>query len=391
MIKRLFSAIANFAKRRPSLFIVIVLVLIVGFFFVTYEALHLTSTPKFCGICHQDAASGPGGEYHTWEKNVHAAANVTCIDCHGKPGFFGYMRAKMGGLYDLYAQIVLSPEEKKEVLTKGATDIDYAGELVPNNWCLFCHSDEVNKTTRENTFMSFLGVKMRNMDKVVNPEFRQKNGLPDLFTEPTFGVDPNHTTHVKDLGLSCMNCHLNVAHGNEFYNKTKMDTCFTCHDAERDKKEGLKMPENDDCAACHQLVVKEQEGAFLEDKGIEAMEWYMPSLTGECSSCHIDAETPPTPQNCVDCHEESYGEMMVDFQTSFTEQKDALTPVWQELYRLQGIMTDEERAKFHQLNYFYNLIDMDGSKGIHNTDLMSSVFEKANELAEDLKDSLAQR
>lgn len=391
MIKKCCRSICSFAKRRPSLFVVIVLAIIVLLFYAAYEALHLTSSPKFCAVCHEDAPSGPGGEYYTWEKNVHAYVDVACLDCHGKPGIAGYMRAKIGGIYDVYSQLLHSQENKMKILTEGATNEEYAARLVPSEWCLFCHSDEVNKTTREKTFMSFLGIKMRNMDKVVNPQFRERYGLPDIFTGPVTGADPNHTTHVKELGLSCASCHMGVAHGGEFHNRTKMETCFTCHDEKRPEKEGQKMPENEDCASCHQTVLKVQEGAFLEDKGIEATPWLMPSITGECSSCHADAATPPAPQVCVDCHDESYAEMMGDFQADFTERKNALTPVWMELFKSIKKMNDEEMAEFNRLNYFYTLIDMDGSKGIHNTDLMNGIFEKADEIARKLQESMAKK
>ena len=393
MIKKCCLSVYSFAKRRPSLFIVMVLAVIVLLFYVTYEALHLTSSPKFCAICHEDAPSGPGGEYYTWEKNIHAYVDVTCIDCHGKPGLVGYMKAKMGGLYDAYSQILHSKENKMKILTEGATSKEYAAKLVPNEWCLFCHSDEVNKTTRENTMMSFLGIKMRNLDKVVNPQFREKNGLPDIFNGKVAGVDPNHTTHVKQLGLSCVSCHMGVAHGGELHNKTKMETCFTCHDAERPKKEAQKMPENESCSSCHQTEVKVQEGTFLKEKGIEETPWIMPSLVGECASCHTDAVTPPTPQQCIDCHEgeESYGEMLKDFQTDFKGRKDALAPIWMQLFKSTHKMSNEERVKFNEFNYFWNLIETDGSKGVHNSDLMNAIFDKAEGLAKELQGSIAKK
>ena len=112
--KKWLLKVKEFAKRKPSLFIAIIVGIILVLLLVTYEALHLTSTPEFCGKCHVDTETGAGAEYHTWKKNVHAAANVGCIDCHGKPGFFGYMRAKMGGMYDLYSEIVHSKENKRK-------------------------------------------------------------------------------------------------------------------------------------------------------------------------------------------------------------------------------------------------------------------------------------
>lgn len=387
-MKKLCAKIGGFARRRPSLFVVSLIALVCIVFFGSLEVLHLTSTSKFCGLCHVDEPKGPGGEYYTWEKNVHSYLEVGCIDCHGTPGALGYMKAKMGGLKDLYGEVVYSREHKMEILTKGAIDIDYAAKLVPNKTCLFCHSDEVNKQVREDTIMSILGIKMRMIDKVVNPEFRELNGLPDLFTGKTEGVDPNHSLHVKELKLSCANCHLGVAHGDEFNNLSKMQTCFDCHDLERPKLEKPRMPANDSCVSCHTLPLEEQEGKFLEAKGIPATPWMMPSITGACESCHMDATTLPTAQSCIDCHDESYGEMYTSFRADFQEQKDKITPDWMMLYKNVEKMTDAQRAQFNQLNYFMTLINQDRSKGIHNTELMNLVFEKANGLVVEIKTSM---
>lgn len=386
-MKKLCGKISNFAKTRPSLFVVCIIALVCILFFGTLEALHATSTSKFCGMCHKDEPSGPGGEYYTWEKNVHAYVNVGCIDCHGAPGLIGYMKAKMGGLKDLYGEIVYSQEHKMEILTKGAIDIDYAAKLIPNNTCLFCHSDEVNKQVREDTVMSIMGIKMRMIDKVVNPAFRELNGLPDLYTGKIVGVDPNHALHVKELNLSCANCHMGVAHGNEFNNLSKMQTCFDCHDLERPKLEKPRMPINEDCVKCHQLPLEEQEGKFLESKGIPETPWLMPSITGACESCHVDATTLPTSASCLPCHndDKAYAEMYDSFRSDFRAQKEKITPLWMDLYKNVEKMTDAERMKFNEMNYFMNLINLDKSEGIHNTDLMNQVFEKATAIGEELK------
>ena len=391
MIKKLFRKIVDFAKRRPSAFIVIVIAIVFCLLLITYEALHLTSTPAFCSICHKDAESGPGGEYYTWKKNIHAYVNVGCIDCHGKPGLFGYIRAKMGGMYDLYSEIFHSRAHKLELLTKGATDQAYAIKLVPNEWCSFCHSDEVNKQVRSDTIMSFLGLKMRYLDKVVNPKFREKYGLPDVFNGPITGVDPNHKKHVNELGLSCLNCHSGVAHSGDFITLTKMSTCFKCHDEKRAAKEGQTMPDNDDCVKCHKLSLDIQKGEFLEDKGIKKTPWNMPSITGECSSCHEDANTPPTAQSCVNCHDESYTDIYMKTRSDFEVKKINLKNQWLELFKYINKMNSKQTAQFNELSYYYKLIFLDRSEGIHNKDLMNKIFEKADGLLKELQAGLIKK
>ena len=68
--KRLFLNIKAYAKRKPSAFIAIIIGIVFVLLFITYEALHLTSTPQFCGMCHVETETGAGAEYHTWKKNI---------------------------------------------------------------------------------------------------------------------------------------------------------------------------------------------------------------------------------------------------------------------------------------------------------------------------------
>lgn len=394
-ISRFISNTANFAKTKPSLFAVIVIAVIFGMLFITYEALHLTSTPTFCGTCHKEAPTGPGAEFYTWEKNVHAFAGIGCIDCHGAPGLIGYGKAKMGGLYDLYGEIFHSKEAKMEILTKGATDLEYAKKLVPNDWCLVCHSDADNERIRKDNIMSFLGVEMRLVDGVVNPEFRKSHGLPDIMTDEMPTISLSHENHVVSLGLSCLSCHQGVAHEGNFSNKTKMETCFTCHDQERAKNPDIAAPLNDDCASCHSLAVAQQDGTLLESKGVEKT---IPSMMqdlgiyGECSSCH-NTENPsvlPTREICgTACHgEETYVDIYDEIRADFDAKKKPLDELNIKFYQARNKMNAEQLASFHEFKYYYKIISNDASKGIHNDELANIVFAKADEIANKLAESL---
>ena len=61
--KRLCLNIKAYAKRKPSTFIAIIVGIVFVLLLVTYEALHLTSTPEFCGMCHVETETGAGAEY----------------------------------------------------------------------------------------------------------------------------------------------------------------------------------------------------------------------------------------------------------------------------------------------------------------------------------------
>ncbi|MGC9141017.1 MAG: NapC/NirT family cytochrome c [Caldimicrobium sp.] len=71
---------------------------LVGFVYLNIEVLHFTSNPQFCAKCHPRNEPGPLGEVFTWGKNIHSQNNLACLDCHGRPGYFYYMKAKLKGL-----------------------------------------------------------------------------------------------------------------------------------------------------------------------------------------------------------------------------------------------------------------------------------------------------
>ncbi len=393
--KRLFLNIKSFAKRKPSTFIAIIIGIVFVLLIVTYEALHLTSTPEFCGMCHVETETGAGAEYHTWKANVHATANVGCIDCHGKPGFFGYMRAKIGGMYDLFSEFAHSKENKMAILTEGATSKEYAAKLVPNDWCLICHSDDENKRIRDNTFMSFFGVKMRKVDGVKNPEFREMNGLKDIFNDEMPNISFSHDNHVNTLGLSCMDCHKGVAHGGEFKNKIKMEDCFACHDAEREKNPDTIAPANEDCATCHTTVVAMHEGTLLLEEGEEPTPPSMMVDMGvygaeNCSSCHMEgAFDKPTVATCgTTCHEEDYGFMYDDIRAEFDSIKAPLDTLYTQLYAVVNKMTKEQKVKFNEFKNYYEILTDDNSKGIHNDSIYRKAAEKAEVIGNELASSL---
>jgi len=376
MLGNLFGKIREFIKKDPVVFVLVIIFLVVGFTFANIEILHITSESKFCGSCHPEEKFGPLGEYYTWSKNIHSTADVECIDCHGKPGFVGYMEAKIGGLKDLYGEFFKSYEHKVEILTKGATDKKYAAELLPNETCLHCHSDSVNAENRKNNLMS-VGVNFRKIDNVVNPRFRESFGKPDILAEKvSVGVEPNHAKHILEVGLNCVDCHLGVAHGGELHNLPKMETCFTCHYTERAKNKNISAPKNEECEKCHTMQKGIQQGTYVE--GVEETPWYMADLN--CSDCHSDAFSRPNSDKCVSCHDESYASVMFDIQRNYLEKLANVQKVRDNLFAERLEMPEGKRKLFNEANRLVRLLEIDGSKGVHNPEYFDIIFEKAHEL-----------
>ncbi len=386
-IKKLLSSIASFAKKRPSLFIIFVMIGFFVFLYGSYGVLHATSTAKFCGMCHVMEETGAGAEYNTWKGTMHAEVDVSCIDCHGDPGFFGYMEAKILGLKDVYGEITTTREEKIAFLNKPIDNLSYAINLMPSDRCAYCHTTEVNQEIRDTTIMSFFGFHMRSMDKIENPEYLNKMGMIDIYSdEQGIGINPQHETHMKVVDLSCLNCHSKISHPDEPGEilSIKMEDCFTCHDQERDKAEFTKMPANADCASCHTDVVALQEGTSASKLGIDNQTWLMPSIT--CDSCHYEAREAPTVQGCVDCHDDSYAELYSSFRDDYSAKMVELNAAAVSLLSLKEDMNEEQQIEYRRFVLLTKIAKgSDRSKSIHNTYYLYDIIDNALIIAIDIE------
>lgn len=96
---------------------------LVAFVILTVGTLEVTSTPEFCGSCHEVEPSMIG-----WETSAHA--DVSCMKCHAGDGVLGYLATKIGGLREVYVHVTEKPE-----------NADLVGEVDVEK-CLTCHEDE---------------------------------------------------------------------------------------------------------------------------------------------------------------------------------------------------------------------------------------------------------
>lgn len=97
----------------------LVLIVAAGFGVWTY-----TSTPGFCGSCHEITPSATG-----WATSAHAQ-EAECMDCHADAGLPGEFVAHIGGVQEAYVHVTQGPEES-----------DIRG-FVPAERCLACHEKD---------------------------------------------------------------------------------------------------------------------------------------------------------------------------------------------------------------------------------------------------------
>ena len=87
-------------RRRFGIFLVVSL----GFFLISaigsYQTYHVTKSVQFCGQACHDVMQP---QYVAYQNSPHA--RVGCTECHVAPGAAGFVKAKVGGLHQVYTAI----------------------------------------------------------------------------------------------------------------------------------------------------------------------------------------------------------------------------------------------------------------------------------------------
>ncbi|WP_303851034.1 cytochrome c3 family protein [Seleniivibrio woodruffii] len=369
----MWQKLKEFSRKDPLIFTLILAVIIAVGGYGSLQMMHATSKPEFCKTCHPKEAVEVRGEYYSFRKGIHSEAGVGCLDCHGAPGIQGYLDAHVvAGMRSLYHEIFTSEEDVIKHLTEFGTDPKAAAHAASLDSCVFCHSDDFNRKIRRNTMIKVLG-EFRPIDDVVNPEYREKFGRPDIMKEGPIGVNPDHLKHYK-AGVTCFDCHLGIGHAGVKNHKPKMETCFKCHDENRNV---AKVPANDNCAVCHTMQKGVQQGTY--SKSVKGDAWYMADL--QCSDCHDDAFSKPTPEKCASCHDASYSDIMKETQSAYM-QKLAKAQSTRDKYAGQRRgMPAAKLALFNEMKNILRILENDGSKGVHNPEYFDMMFDKVAELA----------
>ena len=368
------KSIFDWCKRHIVLFTIIAVVFVVVFGFINVQILHMTSEPEFCHLCHPAQGFGPLAEVDSWEHSAHGEAGVSCLDCHGRPGVIGYVKAKMSGLRDLYMQFTISKDEKLEILSNPDPD------LVPSWHCLFCHSDEANEAVRATTTGPMKVVSMRMLDDVVNPDFRKRKGLPDIMTDSFVGGTYfDHTLHIEGFDLSCRDCHFGVVH-NPSTKTDRMNFCLTCHADAPDSA-----PQMADCDVCHQAQLAMNEGT-----GVPGVEDIPSMMYGEevgmtCTDCHTGVTKGvyrPSASTCTDCHDPEYRAIFEEWAAETEERVEKLKAMRVEI---EAELLDADRAKRNTTEAWetyqravknLKFVRNDGTHGVHNTEYADAILDQ---------------
>lgn len=210
-------------------------------------AVPLTNHPKFCAACHNIRPS-----YESWVVSSHK--DVTCVDCHVRPGVEGFLHDKVrAGLKDVAIYFLGTPTDAHNLQASVSSDV-----------CLGCHR----------AILRVSEIAVRDLPPPVKD----------------VGLVMSHRKHMEAFakrgqGEGCATCHSRVVHGkpvkgypvviprghvsidNKPYypdhpegsklRAAALADCFQCHDGKR-THEGKVLSKR--CEICH---VPEKIGEFL--------------------------------------------------------------------------------------------------------------------------------
>ncbi|CAH2716867.1 hypothetical protein BACCIP111895_04055 [Neobacillus rhizosphaerae] len=167
-----------------------------------YGVLTFTNSPSFCSSCHEMAP-----EYSTYTASAHN--NISCVQCHIKPGFTNMITHKVKSMKEVYYHVTGVP--KQIVQTEE--------EAISNENCLQCHS---------------------------------KNRLVTASGD----LKVNHKGHIEK-DVPCISCHAGVVHAKivaRGINTEEVRGHWTKENAEKLMEEKYLRPNMGTCIDCHDKV-----------------------------------------------------------------------------------------------------------------------------------------
>jgi len=357
-----------------------------------------------CVACHRKTQEGHAALHTT--QYAERAIEEACVDCHG-PGFDEMLRHWRSLLTKaendtnqriFNAQKALSEFEKSAgrsaefrraqtllnearnnystvLLGRGVHNIEYAIKLlnVANNKAEQAlgtmdknHQPREHRTEMTCTTLCHVGIEKR----------------PVPFNDIRF----SHETHVAGLGLKCSACHS----PRENHGKTYLKNCAECHHGKEIQKVS--------CEDCHVMVKR-----LLQGKGGLGVKERPSAKLGtvKCAECHrsVLAKKKDTfdalKKRCVDCHDQSYGEMLVTWKATSEDLLKKVSAKMAEVQNqidrieLRGGRTFVYRKLYGDAELNYNLAKK--GNGVHNMEYTEELLDFANQRLDEALKQLAKR
>lgn len=320
MFKKL--SLARTEDRLKALILVSGIILTV--FLGSAGVLKLTMSPQFCSQCHVMTP-----EYSTWKASSHV--QITCTQCHVKPGFANYIIHKVSVMKEFYLTftgtydrpIKMDHKLEDEICTHcHSTNRDFtpSGDLIiPHDkhaakkvQCVDCHGGVAHgnilarRLTEDGNYQAW------------NDESGIKQMVKD-YTEPKMNTCLG--CHIKrEVTQACEACHTTISlppdhkvrdwgvtHGRKA--KGDLDYCNKCHSFSVEAKDVLAKDQvasyargNVFCYNCHQ---KRPAGHTEDWRIIHKKDVQNGDVSG-CLVCHNNQKASPqdkaVPTFCAKCH-----------------------------------------------------------------------------------------
>jgi hypothetical protein len=345
-----------------------------------------------CVACHRKGGEGQAALHTT--KYVEKAIGEACVECHGE-GFDDTLKP--------WRALLSKAENETNQRIFNVQKMLYEFEKTPGGSADFKKAQNYLNEARHNYSFVLSGKGIHNIEyafKLLNAANNKteqalaainKNYKPQEFqtrmtcttlchvgmekrTVPFNDTKFSHETHVVGKSLKCSDCHS----PRENHGKTFQKNCADCHHGKETKK--VK------CQDCHASIKRMVQGKG----GIGVKE--MPSNkldVVECVDCHrgVTAKKKGTfdaiKKRCIECHDRSYGEMVVRWKATSEDLLKKVTPkidkVREEIGRieLRGGHTFVYRKLYGEAEFNYNLAK--NGKGVHNLEYTEDLLEFANQ------------
>ena len=225
----------------PKIAVIVITLAVLGVV-AAAVAIPLTNDPRFCASCHTIKPS-----YESWAVSTHK--EVTCVACHVRPTFEGFMEDKViKGMHDVWVTFVGTPKKPEDLKA-----------TVHSELCLSCH---------------------RNMLRISELATRDLSG-----PLKKAGLIMEHRKHMEAFnkrgkGEGCTTCHATVVHSQPYkgYSSVVPRGHIKLDELPKAEREALdasmvKAHRTTDCFRCHDGK-QEYEGKILSRK---------------CETCHTQA------------------------------------------------------------------------------------------------------
>jgi nitrate/TMAO reductase-like tetraheme cytochrome c subunit len=398
-----------------------------GVFLVVFVAsVELTSTSKFCSICHYMKPF-----YNSWKSSSHG--EVECKVCHYPPGIRNTLRAKMEGLVMVgryWTKLYLKSKPWAEIqdescLQKGCHDrrllegpvqfktvaFDHKAHFADLKRgkqlrCTSCHSQIVQGEHITVTETSCFLCHFKETENT--PEVRDCNNChkQDFLTSDKsrydhravyaqgFGCDKCHSQIIIGDGAvpreNCFKCHFEQERLDKYDDTTLVHTmhiaknkieCEQCH-LEIQHKIVKDIQAIADCQACHANLHQAQKILYTGQGG-KGVDHPMPNVMLEkglsCKGCHMFHEESggrlvrsstsiSSQEACESCHGKGFARILQDWEASTAKKLAAVDVIFKRAAAEVQAAKEPARAQASKAldEAAFNIDVVEKGKSVHN-------------------------